>query len=234
MSDSFTLTLSGRSSLLEAWYFPPIELSPSKSYSVGLVQLLTYNSIPNIDDGRNKFYFEKDDMRVRIIIPTGNYEIEDINKYLKKELLAWKIPFNLKANDRTLTSEIETSNNIAIDFTEPDSIGQLLGFQGEILRNSTFYRASSPPDILHVNSIRIECNVTSSAYINDQRVHTIHEFFPSIPPGYKIIEVPAQVIYLPIVVQTIDHLQLKIVDQESRSVNFRGETITVRLHIKAN
>ena len=56
MGDSFTLTLSETSSVLEAHYFPPIELSPFKNYALDLVDLLTFNSIPNVDEGKNKFY----------------------------------------------------------------------------------------------------------------------------------------------------------------------------------
>ena len=89
-----------------------------------------------------------------------------------------------------------------------------------------------PVSILKINALRVECNVTAGAYINERRVHTIHEFFPAVPPGYKIIEAPSQVIYLPITVKTIDHLQVRIVDQDGNLVNFRGEIVTIRLHIK--
>ena len=51
MGDSFTSALSGTSSVLEAHYFPPIELFPIENYTFGLVELLTFNSIPNIDEG---------------------------------------------------------------------------------------------------------------------------------------------------------------------------------------
>ena len=50
------LSLSGPSSTLQAQYFPPIELSPNKNYVLGLVELLSFKSIPNIDTGKNKFY----------------------------------------------------------------------------------------------------------------------------------------------------------------------------------
>ena len=41
------------------------------------------------------------------------------------------------------------------------------------------------------------------------------------------------VIYLPITVQAIDHLQLKLIDQDGQFVNLRGETVTKRLHIES-
>lgn len=226
MGESLTLTLSGMDSILEATYFPPIELSPLKNYTLGLVELLTFNSIPNIDVGNNKFYAGHE----VITIPTGSYEIEDIEIYLQNALSSKNIFVNLKPNNNTLRSEIKC--NESINFIPNDSIGRLLGFTQRVLQANVLHKSDLPVAILKVNSLRIECNITTGAYINAQRVHTIHEFFPVVPPGYKIIEVPSHVIYLPIAVQSIDHLQLKLVDQDGELVNFRGEIITIRLHVK--
>ena len=226
MEGSFTLSLSGTSSTLQAQYFPPIELSPNKNYVLGLVELLSFNSIPNIDTGKNKFYVGNE----VIVLPTGSYEIEDIESYLQEVLAPKGISLNLKPNNNTLRSVIKCSQDI--DFRPQDSIARLLGFtQRELPRNTT-HSSELPVAILKVNALRVECNITSGAYINERKVHTIHEFFPAVPPGYKIIEVPSQVIYLPIAVKVIDDVQLRIIDQDDELVNFRGEIITIRLHIK--
>ena len=222
-----TLTLSGNSSILETQYFPPIELSPHKSYALGLVEFLTFNSIPNVDIGQNKFYVGNE----VITLPTGSYEINDIHRYLQKVIENKGIEVYIKPNNNTLKSEIYCNQNI--NFEPGDSIGRLLGFSPRILEANNFYESDEPVSIIKINSLRIECNITTGAYINGQKVHTIHEFFPIVPPGYKIVEVPSQVIYLPIAVKTIDHIQLRIVDQDGYLVNFRGETITIRLHIKS-
>ena len=79
-SSSLTLTLSGNSSILEAYYFPPIELSPNKKYELGLIQLSTFNSIPNIDNHNNRIVVGSQN----ITLPTGSYEISDIEDYIKK------------------------------------------------------------------------------------------------------------------------------------------------------
>jgi len=77
MSESYTLIVSGRSSELTTNYFPPIKLSPQKQYALALVELQTFNAIPNIDEGRNKLYIEGEEP---IIFPTGSCEIEDIHQ----------------------------------------------------------------------------------------------------------------------------------------------------------
>ncbi|XP_068990475.1 uncharacterized protein [Neodiprion pinetum] len=114
MSESLTLTLSGTSSVLEAQYFPPIELSLEKNYVLGLVEFLTFNSIPNIHETCNKFYLKRaDNSRESITIPTGSYEIEDIQNFSPKELPS-DITLSLKANDNELNSEV-TCNHVDND-----------------------------------------------------------------------------------------------------------------------
>uniref|UniRef100_A0ABD2VU33 Uncharacterized protein n=1 Tax=Trichogramma kaykai TaxID=54128 RepID=A0ABD2VU33_9HYME len=229
MHDSLTLTLSGQSSVLESHYFPPIELDASKNYVLGLIELLTFNSIPNIEKGSDKFYLG-DGRSIRI--PAGSYEIEDIESLLKDVLLTVEnVDFSLKANNNTLRSTLKCG--CSIDFRPKDSIGRLLGFTSQVLEANREHISDLPVAILKVNAVRVECNITSGAYINNQRVHTIHEFFPVVPPGFKIIEVPSNVIYLPVSVQCIDSIQLRIVDQDGVLVNFRGETITIRVHIRS-
>jgi len=226
MEDSLTLTLSGTSSVLEARYFPPIELSSHKNYVLGLVELLTFNSIPNIDLNNNKFYVGD-----KIIdLPVGSYEIEDIDKFLRRTLEHHNITVNLKPNKNTLRSVIKSSERI--DFRTQDSIGRLLGFAPRELEANVAHSSDLPIAILKVNALRVECNITAGAYINGNKVHDIHEFFSTVPPEYKIIEVPSNVIYLPVTARCIDYLQLRIVDQDGNLANFRGEVITIRLHLK--
>lgn len=231
MENTLTLSLSGTSSVLEAYYFPPIELTPNKNYVLGLVELLTFNSIPNIDAGNNKFYVGEKGKEEKIVLPTGSYEIEDIESFLKEALTLKGISFSLKPNNNTLRSVIQCSSRI--NFQPEDSIGSILGFTRRELPKDKTHSSDLPVTILKVNALRVECNITAGAYINEHKVHTIHEFFPAVPPGYKIIEVPSHIIYLPVTVRSIDHLQIRIVDQDGNLVNFRGEVITVRLHIKA-
>ena len=211
MDDSFTLTLSGNSSVLETQYFPSIELSPNKNYVLGLVEFLTFNSILNVDISQNKFYVEKEE----IIIPTGSYEISDIQKYLQKFLVKKEIEIHIKPNNNTLRSEILC--NREINLKKGNSIAYLLGFEPQILEANKVHKSNLPVSIIKVNSLRIECNITTGAYINDQKVHTIHEVFAVVPPGYKIVDVPSHVIYLSVAVKTIDQIQSRLYVKKSIS-----------------
>ena len=224
---SYTFTLTGNQSNLDSTYFPPIELASDKNYVIGLVDLHTYNSIPNIYISRNKFYVGEEE----ITIPEGSYEIEAIEKFLQNKLVDKKIDLSLKANNNTLRCEILC--NELVDFTKEDSIYKLLGFTKKTLKPNETHYSDQPIDIIKINTLRIECNIIEGAYINGQRVYTIHEFFPSVSPGYKIIEIPKKVIDLPVRTKNISLIQLRILDQNGDLVNFRGENITIRLHLKS-
>lgn len=284
---SITLTLSGNSSHLHAEYFPPIDLSgggdgDGGEYVCGLVDFQTFNTIPNVDETNNMFYYgsEKESATVSaaaaaaqnsmefnmetnefvkilptdqnnkkkkppvvvsppvkklplnyVKIPTGSYDLEDLEQVIKKKLSLHNVEFALTANKNTLECEIFCSQ--PINFTKPNSIGPLLGFQSKrIFAANRTHISHHPAEILRLNVVRIECNIIKGAYLNNEPAHTIYEFSPAVDAGYKIIEKPQNVIYFPITVRSIHDLNLSIVDQDNRLVNFRGETITIRLHIK--
>lgn len=227
---SLTLTLSGNDSTLHTDYFPPIELSKYHDYVCGLVDFQTYNSIPNVDNSNNLFHIGDE----IIEIPIGSYELDDIANYITNYLNRKKSSYqvDIRANNNTLKSLI--SANVPIYLNQDRTIGSLLGFSKKELIANQLHMSDLTIDINKVNAIRIECSIVSGAYINNSHMHTIHEFSTVVGPGYKIVEVPRNVIYLPVNVKQITSVTLKIVDQNGQLLNFRGETITARLHLKPN
>lgn len=229
---SLTLTLTGKSSVLSVQYFPPIDLHDNE-YELGLINFETYNTIPNINSTNNKFYFNNE----VITIPEGSYELDAINVALQREILKRhpkdniEETFLLRANNNTMKSEILTKYQI--DFTKPQNIGAILGYSiNRVLLPGQWHESDLPVNIISINMLRVECNITSGSYCNGKPVHSIHEFSPTVPPGYKITESPSRVIYLPIVGGVIDDLTIRIVDQNDHLVDFREEEITVRLHVR--
>ncbi len=228
-----TFTISGNTSVLHVNYFPTIHLEENAQYELAFLSFESYNSIPNIDKDNNVLQITKFNP---IIIPPGNYEIEDLAEYLKQHVNEnnthyANVSISLEGNTNTLQSIIKCSHDI--DFGVSNSICHILGFNAELIpRNKKAY-SEHPVNIFKVNVIRIDCNLITGAYHNGKPSHTIHEFFPRVPAGYKIIETPANLIYFPIIpTRTIDHIKIEILDQDGKLVNFRSEVVTLRLHLR--
>lgn len=246
---SRTFTLVGTSSILKAEYYPPIVLNPNYEYCLGLIGFHTYNTISNIEEGVNNFFYYKDNQSAtfkKIIIPGGTYEITDIESYLQTQLLHQfedikkleAVPdlLSIQANNNTLKVEI-ISKYYGIDFTQSGSIGSLLGFSNhhEILKANKLYSSDQPVSINKITSLRVECNLVKDSYYGSHSSHTIFEFAPDVEPGYALNKEPKNIIYLPINNTTqIDNISIKLVDQDGDLVNLRGEKLVIRVELKQN
>jgi hypothetical protein len=222
---SFTFSLSGNSSILSSDFNPPIYLDDDSDYVIGLSNFETFNVIPNIDETNNKLQYGN----TTLTIPTGAYEITDLNDYIQMNIQTPN-EINIIPNRNTSTVRIDT--NVDIDFTSDNSIGRLLGFHKRVLKANEINISDSPVQIIKVNAICIDCNIAVGSYSNGQPVHIIHQFFPTVASGYKIVETPQNILYFPVSVKTINTISVKVLDQDGKIVNFREEIITVRLHLK--
>ncbi|KAK9729456.1 hypothetical protein QE152_g15933 [Popillia japonica] len=227
---SHTFTLKSTSSEFSSTYYPPIELDPRYEYALGLIGLHTYNTIPNIHDGQNKFYYDKQ----VLTIPTGAYEVTDIEEFLQNSLAPnvtnKNAVISLKPNNSTQQCEI--TSKFSIDFTKSDSIGGMLGFSKKVLQPNVQHVSDLRIRIIKVITIRVECSIVTAAYYDGRLSHTLFEFAPSVEPGFSINIEPKNIIYLPINTTRIDNISLRLVDQDGDSVDFRGEDIVVRLELK--
>lgn len=232
---SMTVTLSGTDpNALVSNFFPPLELTDGEWYA-GLLDFTTYNSIPNVESEKNNVFpiimKEAEAEKVQLIeIPTGAYEIYDIEKYMKKQTGIRK--FSLRPNNNTLQCELYCSCDIEFGLSK-HSIGEMLGFtSNRRLQAYKWHTSDIPVNIIRVNTLLIRCNIVQDSYKDGENQHILHSFYPTVEPGFKIVETPTNVIYLPVNVQRVDNITLSVLDQAGDIVNFRGEVITVRLHLK--
>lgn len=248
---SLTVAFTGTSSVLRADFFPDITLDPNGNYCCGLLDFTSYNSIPNIIDGKNnkfnykyKYDEKKKDAKGKetinsvtkektISLPTGAYEVEDILKYLKLEFFTEKIVLWYEINVAASKVRIQFSNQIEwID----GSVLNVLGFNKKsstTFKKNEVYWSDTIVRITDIDVIRIDCDIASGSYINGKHCHTIHQFSHcKVSPGYKFIEVPQHIVYLPIKEKHLRTIQISIVDQDGRPIDFRGEQISCRIHIK--
>ena len=85
---SFQIIVSDNRCNFNTRFNPKIKLDRDKVYEIALVNLETYYSFPNIDESNNVFVYSPDNGNswVKIKIPEGSYEIDDINNTIQHEM----------------------------------------------------------------------------------------------------------------------------------------------------
>jgi len=224
----YTITLTGNSSELSCDFFPPIEVS--KNAKICVLGFQTNNSIPNVNEKCNKIGFIYNGALVSYTIPTGSYELTEIEMVIKQLLHNTDTIFELRADNNTLKCSMIC--NETVDFTMPNNIGQLLGFKNRIYNANVHHESDTLVNITKTNCIYIESNLVMGSFNNGKQCHTIHEFYPNVPPGYKIIEVPTHLVFYPLNSTSITHASITLKNQNNELVDLRGEPISIRLLIQ--
>ena len=258
---SFYILLSKKSAKIRTQFNPLIELDAGKKYEMSLLNLETYFSFPNIDATNNHFRYtpyvdpdvrsdDSDDWRssrpasdggtwTDVFIPEGCYEITDINDYIQRTMkenghydtVNNEYYISLQPNTNTLKSVLNIAPNYKVDFRSDNSIRAVLGFAKKIY-NEGYNESEQIVNIMNVTSLRITSDIIGASYTNGSTANVIYSFFPNVGPGYKIIEVPTNLVYLPVTLSTISSMETKLTDQNGKLVNLRGEELSIRFHIR--
>jgi len=227
-----TITLTGNSSELSCDFFPPIEVS--KNAKIGLLGFQTNNSIPNVNDKCNKIGITSNNVDERVsinyTIPTGSYELKEIETAIKRVLPNADTLFELKADNNTLKCTMFCSETV--DFSMPNNIGQLFGFKNGKYPANVNHESDTLVNITKTNCIYIDSNLVMGSFNNGKQCHTIHEFYPNVPPGYKIIEIPTHLVFYPLNSTSITHASIILKNQDNNLIDLRGEPVSVRLLIQ--
>lgn len=226
---SRTITLSGTSSILTANFVQPIVLD-GQEWGIGLVDFHTYNNIANVTEKNNEIKIGQHEIK----IPTGAYEIEEINEAINSELKRLRDDdletFRLRGNLNTMQCEMESAIH-DVDLSSMKSIAPLIGFERKCYVPEVKHFSTLPVDIMDVDDIRIECSIAAGSFHNDRHTNIVYAFYPDVPPGYKLVQRPSTIIYLPLTTNSISEIRIRILDQNDKLIDFRGERVTVRLHI---
>ena len=141
---------------------------------------------------------------------------------------------SLERNDATLKAVFKLKPQYRIDFTQPSSIRSILGFESKIVGGSAdkYFPGDHIVNILTVNTVFINCDLINNSYNNGVLAPVIYSFFPNVGPGYKIVRNVENPIYLPVNKTQINNITVWLTDQSNNPLNFRGEIITVRFHLR--
>jgi len=118
----------------------------------------------------------------------------------------------ITANTNTLKSVMEIQGDFIVDFRVRNSIASVLGFRNQVYKED-LHESESVVNILSINSIIVNSNVIGGSYVNVKTQNTIYTFFPNVSPGYKIVENPRNLVYLPVILDKISKMATVLTDQ---------------------
>jgi len=246
---STQIVVSENSTKIKTTCNPPIELDRTRKYEMALVNLETYYSFSNLSDENNVFRYspgfievgrgdEDDSTRqrqwVEVQISEGSYNLIDIAETIK---IAMKRngdnneSIKITANTNTLKSVLEIQGNFQVDFRARNSISSVLGFRNQVYEEG-IHESQNVVNILSINSILVNVDVICGFYVNGRTQNTIYSFFPNVSPGYKIVENPRNLVYLPVILDKINKMETVVTDQNGKQLNIRGENLTIRYHLR--
>ena len=231
--NSCYIVCRGNDSKIRTSFSPIIE---TPRCEIAVVGLSTYYSYPNITDKNNKLDICDEKSHHKISLPKGCYEIDDINKYIRK-LFGWKEGYEvvkIGSDTVTLRTHISITNKAwHVIFTEENSLGNILGFEsGDYVGNKT-YISQKIANILSVNNILVQCDVISGSTINGKPAPVIFNYSPNVQAGRKIVAEPVVPIYLPVSVDHIHELSVWITDQDNNLLDLQKEDIVVTFHLRS-
>jgi hypothetical protein len=138
---------------------------------------------------------------------------------------------SLSANPSTLKSVMEITGRYKVHFRPNNSLRSMLGFKNKVY-HAGFNESENIVNILTVNSVFVETDFINGSYVNGKLSPIIYSFFPNVSPGFKIVENPVNLVFLPVNTHSIGKVTVRLTDQNGKLLNLRGETITIRLRIR--
>lgn len=223
-----TINLTSACSDISQAFYPPIQL---KGGEMALARLETYNSIANVDKSNNVLHYELNGQVHLIEVPVGAYEISEINDYVQTKTKS----FEIIPNVNTLKCIVRIHDpEVKVHFNHDRTMRQMLGFEAITVQGHGDHEGSSIVDILRVNSVNVNCDLITGSYVNGSQYPVLYSFFPNVPPGYKVVEVPTTPIYLPINTDYIQSIRLWLTDQNGGKIDLRGQKLTITLLIRSS
>src|SRR5271163_2999246 len=180
------------------YYAEPIVLHNKNKYEAALIELSTFNSIPNIKKNVNNIFHYSTDNGVvwkEIVFNVGSYKLGDIINEIERQMVT-----NGDYNMTDSSFHIVIEPNLAelksvvtilhdtyqVSFGEKYSIGKLLGFPNGILKKGRNV-SLKPVDINPVISISVNTDLVNGRYLNGLKSSTIHSFTPPVGPGRVLL-----------------------------------------------
>lgn len=230
--------LTGNESVMSLNLEHPIHLQGE--YKLALTGFYSDNNIANLkQDSKIYFHYPQTNKQIKIFTLTlkrGFWTLEELQSKCRnylQELLDLKDITGIDPNSLKLT---KSGDNVVISspiaFILDAAVCKLLGFSlakslpevGDFQTANVNHVGSTIPKLRAVDVIEIHCNLVEHSFVNhDTHWHKhdeteiLYHFFPNVPHGYKISEMPNEFHYIPLRnITSIREIKVMIKDQDNQ------------------
>ena len=240
-----SIQMNSTSSIITVNFPNKLNLKPELSYKVGVTLFSVFNLPKIVNENNNQLRYSKDNGVTwkTVSLSPGAYQYSDLNPEIQTKLTAnsdWTtdaivIGVDLPSGKFT----VKLLANYQIDFNIPNSIRTILGFDARIISTVGINLGDKIGNIEGgISTINIKSDLSNGGYIADDNNNLIQRGilftipFLSVGMGSKIIEAPTNPIYYSVNQTSISSINLSVVDENNRIIDFGGQTITIILHLK--
>jgi hypothetical protein len=249
--------LTGKESVMSLHLEHPIHLDGE--YKLALTGFYSDNNIANLkQEAKIYFHYPQVNGKVTTIIVHALtlekkfWTLETLTNKCRnflQGLLDTQAVTNIDPNNFSM---IKSGDRVAINsplgFYLDSSVCKLLGFELSIKPSSevsSYYTANinhtgtKLPNLRAVDVIEIHCNLVEHSFVNhDTHWHKhdeteiLYHFFPNVPHGYKISEMPNEFHYIPLRnITAIREIKIMIKDQDNQLLVNEGVNNIVYLNL---
>ena len=190
---------------------------------------LTYDEIIDILD--LKYIPTK---RTGYTLEPGIYEVVNLNNTLKY-ILPDNVKVSITIDDVRLKSNLKINQTLI--FTEKSFFYTILGFTRshsyplddidgfcQIIAGS--YESEKPINITGIDKIHLKCDCIQGSVVNGIREPILYSFGLSSPPGHEIYKDSRVKLFKKINKSALSHITFYFEDDDHKSVDLNGETIS--------
>ena len=162
------------------------------------------------------------------------YEVIDLNNTLKY-ILPDIVKVNITIDDIKLKSNLKINQTLI--FTEKTFFYTILGFtqsrsyplddiDGFYQLIAGSYKSDKPINITGIDKVHLKTDCNRGSIVSGIREPILYSFALSSPPGHKIYKKPRIKLFKKINKSVLSHITFYFEDDDHKTVDFNGETIS--------
>ena len=172
--------------------------------------------------------------RMGFSIPPNIYNIVDLNEIIKN-ILPNNVKIDIIIDERKYKTDLNTNQTLL--FTKISFFYTILGFtqsrsyplddiDGFYQLIAGSYKSDKPINITGIDKVHLKCDCIQGSIVNGIREPILFSFALSSPPGHKIYKEPRVKLFKKVNKSVLSHITFYFEDDDYKSVDFNGETIS--------